>query len=51
VLEQAPLGLPGAQVAMIEIKPALQTLADRTDLSMVQVTLLQDGLLTIAAAP
>lgn len=51
VLGQAPLGLPGAQVTMIEIKPALQTLADRTDLSMVQVTLLQDGLLTIAVAP
>lgn len=51
VLEQAPLGLPGAQVAMIEIKPTLQTLADRTDLPTVQVTLLHDGLLTIAAAP
>lgn len=51
VLGQAPLGLPGAQVAMIEIKPALRTLADRTDLPTVQVTLSQDGLLTIAAAP
>jgi hypothetical protein len=50
VLGQAPLGLPADQVSTIEIKPALQTLVDRTDTPTVQVTLFKDGLLTIGEA-
>ena len=47
VLSQAPLGLQADRVATIEIKPALQTLVERTDTPTVQVTLFKDGLLTI----
>ena len=47
VLSQAPLGLQADRVATIEIKPALQTLVDRTDTPTVQVTLFKDGLLTL----
>jgi len=51
VLGQAPLSISGDQVSTIEIKPALQTLADRTDAPTVQVTLFKDGLLTLGVAP
>ena len=51
VLGQAPLKLPDAQVHTIEVKPALRRLADRTDMPTLQVTLLQDGLLTIGEMP
>jgi hypothetical protein len=50
VLGQAPLGLPADHVSTSEIKPALQTLVDRTDTPMVQVTLFKDGLLTMGEA-
>jgi anti-sigma factor RsiW len=50
VLGQAPLGLPADHVSTIEIKPALQTLVDRTDRLTVQITLFKDGLLTIGEA-
>jgi len=50
VLSQAPLGIPADQVSTIEIKPALHTLYNRIEGSIIRVTLFKGGLLIIGEA-